>query len=289
MILIMAMATALAVQTNEATPPRRARSNLNQYFSTDDYPSTSAARDAQGTVSFRLDIGADGAVTGCTIIRSSNDAALDAATCAILLGRARYEPARDAAGRAVRGKDEGRVTWRLPPPSAGMPFARIRTVSRLSSNGGGELSCAVTTNGVAETDVGPNHCGDLSGSGADYMLREVPAPIEVTLVSVVGPAADAGIETVGEDEAGYGVLQYELISDLTIGQNGRITQCRIATRNVPLSAPVAEATNACEPPPPGASPLFERTTDPAPRRARHRSAFYIKGWTADLPTIPPRH
>ena len=130
MILTMAMAAALAAQANEASPPRRARANLNQYFSTDDYPPTAVARGAQGTVGFRLDIGADGAVTSCTITHSSNDAALDAATCAILLGRARYQPARDAAGRAVRGKDQGRVTWRLPAPED-EPFAELQAPARL--------------------------------------------------------------------------------------------------------------------------------------------------------------
>lgn len=238
------------------------------------------ARGAQGTVSFRLDIGADGAVTGCTVTRSSNDAALDSATCAILLGRARYEPARDSAGRAIRGKDVGRVTWRLPPPVQGMPFARLRTVSRLSSNGAGELSCAFTADGVAQPDIGPSRCGMLAGTGADFFLRHVPAPIQVTLVSVIGPA-DAGIEAVGADETGYGVLQYDLVSDLVIGQDGRIAQCRMATRTIASPEPVVQAPDLCAPEPPGASPMFEPSAHPAPRRARHRYALYIKGWIAD--------
>jgi TonB family protein len=296
MILTMTMAVALAAQVNQATPPRRARANLSQYFSTDDYPLNALARGAQGTAGFRLWIGTDGAVTGCTINHSSGDAALDAATCAILLGRARYEPARDAAGRAVPGKDYGRVTWRLPPPLPGMPFALRRTVSRLSADGAGALSCAVTSNGVAEPDTAPSRCGALAYSGADYWLRRAPAPTEVTMVSVAGPM-DAGADTAGADEAGYGALQYELVVDLTIGQNGRVAGCRLVRRNAPMPAPVPTTTpDLCELPPAGAPPMFEPSTNPA-RRARYRSALYIKGWTGGLqapaepavtPGPPPR-
>lgn len=280
MILTMAMAAALAAQTNQATPPRRARANLNQYFSADDYPPNALVRGAQGTTGVRLRIGADGAVTGCTVNHSSGDAALDAATCAILLGRARYEPARDAAGRAVPGKDYGRVTWRLPPPLPGIPFALMRTVTRLSSDGAGALSCAVTQNGVAEPGAAPNHCGALALSGADYWLRRAPAPTEVTLVSLAGPVA-AGAETAGADEAGYGALQYELVVDLTIGQDGRVAGCRPVSLNAPMPAPVPTTPDLCEPPPPGAPPMFEPGTGPAPRHARYRSALYIKGWMGD--------
>ena len=290
-MLTMVLAAALAVQTNQATPPRRARANLNQYFSTDDYPPTAAARGAQGTTGFRLSIGADGAVTGCTITQSAGDAALDAATCAILLGRARYQPARDAAGRAVPGKDNGRVTWRLPAPEPGRPFALFRTISQLRSDGAGRLDCVVTTDGVAQTDVSPSHCGDLAGGGAYEMLRRAPVPMEVTLVSVAGPAG-APVQVVDPGEANYGALQYDQLSDLVVAQNGRLTQCRIVTMNIPPSSFFPEITGGCELPA-GAGPMFEPSTDPAPRHARHRYALYIKGWPADAqrPTphpMPPR-
>jgi TonB family protein len=293
MILTMAMAAALAAQTGQATPPRRARANLNVYFSTDDYPPTAVARGAQGTTGFRLVIGADGAVTRCTITHSAGDAALDAATCAILLGRARYEPARDAAGRAVPGKDYGRVTWRLPAPEPGGPFVRSLTISRLRSNGAGQLDCTVTTDGIPETDVGPTRCGSLAGTGANEFLRGTPAPVEVTMVYAVGPA-DAGVEAAGADEAGYGALQYDLVADLVIGQNGRVTQCRYAARTIPSASMFQDMPELCELPPPGAPPLFEPTADPVPRRARDRFALYIKGLPEDFqgpaatPAPPPR-
>lgn len=278
MLFMMMALAAVAQSTDGAKPAERARANLGSYFSTDDYPPSAAARGAEGTVRFELEVGPEGLVSKCNVIASSGDAALDAATCSILLGRARYAPARDAEGRPVVGHDFGSVTWRLPPPLPGLPFARFATVSRLRSNGAGELSCLVTTNGVAEADAVPNYCGDLAYSGASEMLRQAPVPLEVTLVSVGGPADDAGVEAVGADEAGYGDLQYDYVSDLVIGQNGRVLECRVVSSNIPPSSLFGEPDELCELPPPGAPPLFEPATSPAPRRARMRTALYIKGW-----------
>ena len=108
MILTMAMAAALAVQTGIRRRRRGAPAPISTSLFLDGRLSADGRgrAGAQGTAGFRLVIGADGAVTGCTITRSSGDAALDAATCAILLGRARYEPARDAAGRAMPGQGQ---------------------------------------------------------------------------------------------------------------------------------------------------------------------------------------
>ncbi|HEV7661562.1 MAG TPA: TonB family protein [Allosphingosinicella sp.] len=94
--------------------PRRARANLNYYFSTDDYPAAALRGNEQGTTGFRLTIGTNGRVTACMVTLSSGSAALDQATCRILRSRARYIPARDSYGNPVEGSDSGRVTWRLP-------------------------------------------------------------------------------------------------------------------------------------------------------------------------------
>ncbi len=109
MILTMAMAAVLAAQSGEARPPQRAYGNLNLFFSADDYPDSARNRRAEGTAGFRLEIDATGRVIRSTVTQSTGDPALDAQTCAIILGRVQYIPARDAAGRAVAGTDEGRV------------------------------------------------------------------------------------------------------------------------------------------------------------------------------------
>lgn len=95
-------------------PPQRARANLSSYFSEDDYPPGALRNNEQGTTGFSLTIGASGRVEGCTVTASSGSSALDQATCRILRNRARYTPARDENGNPAVGRDQGRVTWRLP-------------------------------------------------------------------------------------------------------------------------------------------------------------------------------
>ncbi len=79
-----------------------------------DYPPARAGR-AQGRVGFALGIGPDGRVRDCRITASSGSAALDGATCRILRARARYRPARDAAGNPLPDSDSGAFDWALPP------------------------------------------------------------------------------------------------------------------------------------------------------------------------------
>ncbi|MFD2579718.1 TonB family protein [Novosphingobium colocasiae] len=56
----------------------------------------------QGDVlTLRYRIGVDGTVSGCTILSSSGDPALDAQTCALISERFRFRPARDVQGNAV--------------------------------------------------------------------------------------------------------------------------------------------------------------------------------------------
>ena len=127
--------------SGSARPPRRARANLNSYFSADDYPAMEDGRQ-EGTVGFRLTVGPNGRVTDCRVTSSSGAAALDQATCRILRSRARYTPARDSAGNPTTGSDSGRVTWRLPDDTEGpddrragipMPFARAERRAPLQS------------------------------------------------------------------------------------------------------------------------------------------------------------
>lgn len=84
------------------------------WITNDDYPSTSIRRIEEGNVSYRLAIGSDGRVDGCSITRSSGHARLDEATCRLVERRARFTPAKDETGAAVAGTYTGQVTWRIP-------------------------------------------------------------------------------------------------------------------------------------------------------------------------------
>ena len=96
-----------AVQRAEPKAP------LTHLFTKSDYPPAALANGEQGRVAYRIDIAANGRVSGCTITGSSGSAALDTATCRILRSRARFTPARDAAGAPTADSLEGVIPWRL--------------------------------------------------------------------------------------------------------------------------------------------------------------------------------
>lgn len=79
-----------------------------------DYRSRWVNEELTGTARFRLEIGTDGRVTGCQVTRSTGHAVLDNATCSLVQRRARFTPARDAAGKPAPGVYESAIVWRLP-------------------------------------------------------------------------------------------------------------------------------------------------------------------------------
>ena len=94
--------------------PARARANLASYISDSDYPASAIRAEQQGTTGFRLSIGTDGRVTGCSITSSSGSSALDDAVCRIMRSRARFTPARDDHGNPTTDSTSGRIRWVLP-------------------------------------------------------------------------------------------------------------------------------------------------------------------------------
>lgn len=66
-----------------------------------DIPRAVWKAEARGNVIVRFTVGADGRARDCQIRQSSGHPALDAITCQLIETRFRFEPARDARGRAV--------------------------------------------------------------------------------------------------------------------------------------------------------------------------------------------
>lgn len=83
-------------------------------FRTSDYPVDAARTGQQGDVAVLAFVESDGHVSECSVIESSAIASFDSTTCAVLKSRARFKPARDASGAAMRSPVYVRVRWRLP-------------------------------------------------------------------------------------------------------------------------------------------------------------------------------
>lgn len=90
------------------------RNDPGQWITADDYRSDWIRRGLVGRASFRLDVAANGTVTGCRITSSTGHEALDQATCRLVSRRARFEPARGPNGEPVAGSYSQSVLWRLP-------------------------------------------------------------------------------------------------------------------------------------------------------------------------------
>lgn len=99
-------ATAVSV----AVPPK---GDLQRLFKSDDYPAAAAKLGVSGSVKAWFVVGADGRVKDCHAVPSSGSPDLDRRTCEIILRRGRFEPARDAAGKAVPSSKTTRIMWML--------------------------------------------------------------------------------------------------------------------------------------------------------------------------------
>ena len=74
---------------------------LSGRFKRSDYPRAALEAGIGGKVAARVTVGPRGRVTNCEIIESSGNRDLDETTCRVITRRFRYEPGRDALGRAI--------------------------------------------------------------------------------------------------------------------------------------------------------------------------------------------
>ena len=86
---------------------------LQSYFSAGDYPTEALKAGAMGSVRVKVIVDPTGLPTDCDVVGSSRNKELDAATCDVIMKRARYEPAVDIDGKAVRAIDVTTVIWML--------------------------------------------------------------------------------------------------------------------------------------------------------------------------------
>lgn len=90
------------------------RNDPLRWVTTDDYRSNWIRQEMTGKARFRLEIAADGRVSGCTVTGSSGHPELDAATCALVTRRAKFQPARGSEGEPVAGSYTNAIDWQLP-------------------------------------------------------------------------------------------------------------------------------------------------------------------------------
>lgn len=96
-----------------APKPPKPKGRPGEWVSRNDYPSLDLREGNEGTVRFRLGVGADGKVTSCTVTGSSGFPRLDAAACAKLTQRGRFDPGTDDTGAKAAGTWYSSVRWSI--------------------------------------------------------------------------------------------------------------------------------------------------------------------------------
>lgn len=126
-IRALTIGTALLASAAQASTGVRPIGSPGDWITSSDYPSSALQTFAAGATGFRIDVGPDGNVAGCTITSSSGTGALDDATCALLRARAHFTPATDVKGHAIASTYSSKVRWQIPNGAALMSKARFLT------------------------------------------------------------------------------------------------------------------------------------------------------------------
>jgi protein TonB len=110
MLATVGSTTALA---QNMPKPLKVANDRDSWITHYDYPDLARRRGIQGVTTYRLEIDANGQVTGCTIVISSGSELLDNTTCRLLRRRARFLPAQDGAGKNIPASYTSRFNWSL--------------------------------------------------------------------------------------------------------------------------------------------------------------------------------
>lgn len=249
--------------------PARAKANLGALISSHDYPAEALRKREEGTVGFRLRIGADGSVASCTVTQPSGSASLDETTCRIIAARARFTPARDRNGKPTTDSVSARIVWRIEDRFEPSPFVPTLAVATIRATPDGKATCHSAENGelpmveICDADI----AGSISGAA-----RATGRPLEQTMVMTLTPAG--GVEPT--DREPRGILLLESEAALDIGADGSITECRVTRSKLAVpGTPTRDPPSACEPFEPGAGQMFEPAAESTgPRRATVKMRLY---------------
>jgi TonB family protein len=111
-LLLMAQAAYYGDGTLPPAPPPGKKIGL---FDSAAYPPEALRNHWQGDVRAELTISENGAVVACRIVQSSGHEVLDAATCNLIIKRARFVPAKDDSGKPIKDTVmTPTISWRLP-------------------------------------------------------------------------------------------------------------------------------------------------------------------------------
>ncbi|HWI75739.1 MAG TPA: energy transducer TonB [Sphingomicrobium sp.] len=124
------------------------------WFEFRDYPMKAFDKNQEGVTRFQLLVSPEGSIESCKVTSSSGHDELDTTTCYLAQKRVKFQPARDAEGRAVWGIYRSQAVWAIPdhrlyaPPAPDLEV----TLNKLPDNAvkptAVKLAYAVDANGT---------------------------------------------------------------------------------------------------------------------------------------------
>ncbi len=122
-MLTLALLISLVQATPVSTTPPDERDMRNAAAIRRYYPRSSLARGEEGYVQFEIALNKDGKLTSCRIVESSGFAALDAATCDVLVETAQFKAGSAENNGRSPSVHTGYISWRLPADVMPAKFA----------------------------------------------------------------------------------------------------------------------------------------------------------------------
>lgn len=157
--------------------------NPSTWITSDDYPRTALLAGQGGPVRYRLDVDAQGGVTGCEIVQSSGAVVIDTATCTLLKARAHFVAPHDAGNTAIASTYIGSVRWTIPaapaPPVLALTSINTSQMRRL------------TGAGLLPLDLGPGPLPNPALRSLPARLNLPPPPVDVAEDAL--PPADPAV------------------------------------------------------------------------------------------------
>ncbi len=253
-------------------PPRQGSRpqpiDVQSWIRPEDYPVAALREWQEGRVRIGYRVRTDGRVGDCTVLVSSGHPALDEASCALLVARARYRPARDGRGRPVEAAVQQPILWRIPDMSDPVPFRPGWVRLTLPVMRDGVAACREEPSDPALEGLAADMCIELFPDGHEA-ARAVAARPFTALVTLGPPGRPRPLAAPAEPltavEASFG-----------IGEEGDVRACsEIAGRSAGRS-PFGLCDFLTE----NEEPYFEAQPGAGPRRARMTIETF--------PPAPPR-
>lgn len=240
-----ALSAAPALAQDKSRSPAPA-SNPGMWFTDDDYPPAAKRAGQEGRVVLELSIDATGAPIRCRPAESSGSAALDEASCSLVLERGRFTPALDAVGKPVAGTYKFSTRWVLRDsvPDLTGPWRSARMFSIDAT--GKILSCVDQSSGdLGGLNIAP--CAAYAGMplAAGLVARDRdprPGAIDVTMEMAMNFDGDRPLPMVYESPAR--IVSSLILLQFDVGKDGKVTNCKAT-----LKAGWPNGGNPCAQPP----------------------------------------